>query len=319
VVDDAAGGRPADPDEPTREAPEPTRPVEGSATGAGPTESTPPAGAGEPGQTQPTPALGEPATPVPGAGAVPGSGEWPAPAGVDQSTRVQPAATGEPPFDPTTVPPSDPYFDDTAVTMAAHDHSYQPDDGYPGGGAPPAWSGRAGVPPPDTRPPTPNEPEWDEPERRGGAWYLPALLGLVVALLFGLVALGLWLGLRDRDKPGPSASTTPAPTVTSAAPARTSAAPSAPPTTASSALVELPDLSNVSYTDAADLLRNRGLVPKRVNEVNTSLPRDTVIRTDPGPGQVPTGSTVTVFVATAPPSPPPPPTTAPASPSTSPS
>jgi hypothetical protein len=239
---------------------------------------------------------------------------------VDQPTREQPAATGEPPFDPTLAPPSDPYFDDTAVTMAAHDQSYQPDDGYPGGGAPPAWSGRAGVPPPETRPPTPYQQEWGEPERRGGAWYLPALLGLVVALLFGLVALGLWLGLRNHDKPGPSTTVTPAPTVTSAAPVRTSVAPSAPPTTASSAaLVELPDLSNVSYTDAADLLRTRGLVAKRVNEVNSSLPKDTVIRTDPGPGQVPVGSTVTVFVATPPPPPPPPPTTAPASPTPSPS
>lgn len=231
----------------------------------------------------------------------------------DEPTREQPAV---PPgrdetqdFDPTTMPPSDPYLDDTDVTMAADDHTYDPTAQYE---PPEVWSGRAGVPPPGTRPAVPGETEWPSPQppRR----VLPVIFGVVLALLVGLLALGLWLALRDKGQPNPPASPTP--------PATTAGTPSAPPTTTSPsptasaspsvATVLLPDLSGVSYATAADLLSGKGLVPNRVDRVSTTVPPGVVIGTDPqGPANVPAGSTVTVFVAVAPP------TTAPASPSPS--
>ncbi len=283
MADEAGGRQPGDPDEPTREHPD-----------SAPAGDAPTVGG--------SPAPGEPRWPG-----------GPLPGGADQPTREQPAALDEPYFDPTLAPPSDPYVDDIAVTTAADDHSYQPDDGDPGRPGS-SWSGRAGVPPPGTRPAAPDE-EWQEPERRGGAWYLPALVGVLLALLLGLVGLGLWLGLKDHGKPTPTATATPRPTATTPSVARTSAKPTASATGApSAATVELPDLSKVSYADAAGALHGLGLVAKRIDEVNDSLPEGTVIRTDPGPGQVPVGSVVTLFVAK-----PAPPTTAPASPTPSPS
>ncbi len=224
----------------------------------------------------------------------------------------------EPDFDPTLAPPSDPYVDDTDVTMAADDHSYDPDASYDqyGETSGEVWAGRAGVPPPGTRPGAPGEEEWGEepPEERN--WLLPVIFGVVLVLLLGLLAVGLWLALRDNKKPTTPLS--PAPNVTTPAVAPTTAAstPSTPPSSASSAsTVSLPNLSGVEYSDAVTVLQGKGLTPKRVDKVSSTVPAGTVISTDPqGPIDVPAGSTVTAFVAVAPP-----PTTEPASPTASPS
>jgi hypothetical protein len=211
-------------------------------------------------------------------------------------------------YDATLPPPSDPYVDDADVSTISGDSSYDTGEwdetsGYGQGGAP-TWSGRAGVPEPGTRPPVPGEEGWEPGgPRGGGAWYLPVVLGIVLLLLLGLVGLGLWLGLRDSGgKPLAPASSAPA---TSAVPSPTrtaTVAPTTPPPTTAAATVSLPDLSGVAYGEAASLLTAKGLVPQRVDTVDSTLPAGTVIRTDPqGPTDVPAGSTVRLFVAVHPP------------------
>ena len=236
----------------------------------------------------------------------------------DDPTQEHRALPGDPDFDPTLAPPSDPYVDDADVTMTGHDTSYDPMDGWDpsaGGYTTPGadvWSGRAEVPEPGTRPAVPDDSDWASGPEPRPAWVLPVILGVALLLLLGLLGLGLWLSLRDGKTPTTPPTTTPA--ATSAAPSRT---PSASPTasaSSSAATVALPDLKGVQYDAAVALLQGKGLVAQRVDTVNSSLPAGTVINTDPaGPVDVPAGSTVRLFVAV-----PPPPTTAPPSPTDSP-
>jgi hypothetical protein len=164
---------------------------------------------------------------------------------------------------------------------------------------PPAWSGRAGVPPPDAtvlRGPAPTE--WAPPDD-GGRWWMPIVLGIVALLLLGGLIAGIWL-IYNANKVEPT--TTPTP---SATPARTSAAPtsaapetsSAPPPTTAPADVAVPRLVGLTDEQARDELDRLGLSYRLVYRPAEQAP-NTVIETDPAEGEsVPSGTEVTLVIA----------------------
>ncbi|MGY0005067.1 PASTA domain-containing protein [Micromonospora sp. I033] len=168
----------------------------------------------------------------------------------------------------------------------------------------PAWSGRAGVPPP--RPAGYPEPgtEWYSEEQAGRRWWMPILLGLLALLLIALIGLGVWLALRAADRgaePGlsPTAVPTTAPR-TSASPstaAPTSSPPSSPPTTTAAAEVPMPPLVGLPESAARAALDRLG-VDYRVRSRASDQPAGTVIDTDPAAGElVAEGDRVTIVVA----------------------
>ncbi|MFE9956251.1 PASTA domain-containing protein [Micromonospora sp. NPDC005299] len=170
----------------------------------------------------------------------------------------------------------------------------------------PAWSGRAGVPPP--RPAGYPEPgsEWYTEEQASRRWWMPILLGILALLLIALIGLGVWLALRaaDRDAvPGlsPSAVPTTAPR-TSATPstaAPSSSPPSSPPTTTAAAEVPMPPLVGLPESAARAALDRLG-VDYRVRYRTSDRPAGTVIDTSPGAGEpVAEGDRVTIVVAKA--------------------
>ncbi|MGK5676332.1 PASTA domain-containing protein [Micromonospora sp. URMC 106] len=176
---------------------------------------------------------------------------------------------------------------------------------------PPAWSGRAEVPPP--RPADPREAgtEWYAEESAGRRWWLPILWGVVVLLLLGLLGVGLWWALQsaDDDPTGPDPS--PSPSVTRASPttaAPTSAAPttpasSAPPTTSAAAQVPMPPVVNLPLETARAILDDLGL-DHRVEYRASDRPEGTVIGSEPEAGElVPDGEEVTLVVSRGAPSP----------------
>lgn len=62
--------------------------------------------------------------------------------------------------------------------------------------------------------------------------------------------------------------------------------------------VNVPSVSTWLASAAEEEIRNEGLVVRRVNEADDSIPEGTVIRTDPAAGeQVASGSTVTIYVS----------------------
>ena len=66
-------------------------------------------------------------------------------------------------------------------------------------------------------------------------------------------------------------------------------------------MVEIPDLANKPYVVAKQLLEARGLDVERKIDTHEEVPRNNVIRSDPGPGQkVPKGETVTLYVSAGP-------------------
>jgi hypothetical protein len=211
----------------------------------------------------------------------------------EQPTEQQPGGRPDetakiPAADETAVQPR--AADETAVQRPAEDSTAI----LPPAEEAPRWSARAGVAP--RRPAAQQEQEWvPESPPPSGTWWTPLLIGFAVLILVGLIALGLWLAMRGSG-PAPQVSTPPSVVPTSASPT-----PSPTPSTSSApaALVPVPVLTNVPVSDALPILQGQGLVPKVVNQVNDAVPAGTVIGTDPAAGtQVPTGTVITVFVAT---------------------
>jgi len=115
--------------------------------------------------------------------------------------------------------------------------------------------------------------------------------------LLGILAVGIWLLLRGGSSvpvaPSPSAEETTTAPVTTAPPRTT-----APPTVTAPAPIAVPDLHGQDYSAAAAALTKLGLVPKRSDEPNTTVPVGKVIDTDPPAGNLlPPGSTVVVSVS----------------------
>ncbi|HEV7706721.1 MAG TPA: PASTA domain-containing protein [Asanoa sp.] len=188
-----------------------------------------------------------------------------------------------------------------------------------------AWAGRAGIPepggpggPPDDGPPPGG---WQPGDSGGRRWWMPILVGVIALILLGVLAFGLWLILRGDGG-------TPAPTVTSSAPAPTTAAPttvapttsSPSPTASTPAAVEVPEVEGRGVLEAGQILSDAGL-SARLNYVASDEPAGTVVGSDPDAGtEVQPGTTITLEVSlgptTAPTTPPvtPTPTTPPAVP-----
>ncbi len=151
----------------------------------------------------------------------------------------------------------------------------------PSGGPPtgpraqvPAAPGPGPGPPPQYVPPA----YYYEEVHRSDGWKRTVLmfLGLVV-LVAALGFLG-WifydsLGLGDNNGP-------------------------AEPTTPESALIEVPDVSGLSYGEADALLRSAGLEPEPSYQVNTGVPENTVFAQSPPGGQrIEEGATVALTVS----------------------
>ncbi|MGC1210458.1 MAG: PASTA domain-containing protein [Micromonospora sp.] len=169
---------------------------------------------------------------------------------------------------------------------------------------PPAWSGRAEVPPPRPVGYREQTTEWYTEEQANRRWWMPILLGVLALLLIALIGVGVWLALRAADRgpePSPSLSL-PATTAPATSAAPTSASPSTeppttPPTTAAG--VPMPPLVGLPEATARVILDRLG-VDYRVETRPSDRPAGTVIETDPGVGElVPEGQQVTVVVAAA--------------------
>jgi serine/threonine-protein kinase len=229
------------------------------------------------------------------------------------SGGTEPTGPGEPETQPSqSVPPTaeQPAVDDATIAgppAEAGGTSVLP----PVTDAPsPRWSARAQVRPAGLdRDEVPVE-EWEQPGQPGPSLATPLLISLGVLLLLGLIAVGLWLLLRDRDAgpPPPVPTVTPGPTLTqtpttqpTTPPATTTAATSVAP-----APVEIPVLTGSTFDAAATALRDRGLRVQRRDQESTDVPEGQVIATDPPAGTlVVPGYPVTVIVSTGPPEPPP--------------
>jgi hypothetical protein len=163
-----------------------------------------------------------------------------------------------------------------------------------------AWSGRAGVPPPEAavvRGPAPTE--WPPPEDGGGKWWMPIVVGIVALLLLGGLIAGIWL-IYNANKVEPTPTPTPSPTsARTSAPATTAApttSPAAPPTTAPAG-VPVPTLVGLTDEAAREELDRLGLSYRLVYRP-ADQPPNTVIETDPAEGEVvPEGTEITLVIA----------------------
>nr|WP_225853897.1 PASTA domain-containing protein [Micromonospora sp. AMSO31t] len=169
----------------------------------------------------------------------------------------------------------------------------------------PAWSGRAGVPPPRAAGYPEPGGEWYTEEQAGRRWWMPILLGVLALVLIALIGLGVWLALRaaDRDaEPGLSPSAAPTAARTSATPstaAPSSSPPSSPPTTTAAAEVPMPPLVGLPESAARAALDQLG-VDYRVRYRTSDRRAGTVIETSPGAGEpVEEGDRVSIVVARA--------------------
>jgi hypothetical protein len=157
-----------------------------------------------------------------------------------------------------------------------------------GDAEPPRWSARAQVPQHDV-----DEvdrgygySEWQqvEEEQQRRNLVTPALIALCVLLLLALIALGVWLSLRDRDTP--PTTPTPSPVPTTVVPTTTSAPPptTTPPAPTQAAEIAIPTVRGMSYAEAVAALNAAGFFQvERVNEVS-ELPEGQVIGTNPPAG-----------------------------------
>lgn len=184
--------------------------------------------------------------------------------------------------------------DETRQMPAADETAAMPEQ-------PAAWSGRAGVPPPDSaavvREPVPTE--WAPPEDGGGKWWMPIVVGIVALLLLGALIAGVWL-IYNANKVEPTPTPTPSPTLAPTSAPATSAAPTtsppAPPTTAP-AEVPVPPLVGLTDQQARDELDRLGLSYRLVYRP-AAEPPNTVIETQPAEGTaVPPGSEITLVIA----------------------
>lgn len=155
----------------------------------------------------------------------------------------------------------------------------------------PRWEGRAAVPTPPRVEEYP-EPGYEPPR----SVTLPVLITIVVMLLVGVLAVGVWLILTNRRDGGPAPVDSASPT----APATTTpAATTAPPTT-TPAGIAIPSVVEEDYDGAATILEALGLVPVMSEEFNEAEP-GTVLGTDPPEGtRVAPGTTVTIIVSRGP-------------------
>jgi hypothetical protein len=205
----------------------------------------------------------------------------------DQPTGNRPPADGEPPA-AETAPFPRPAADETSVLPAAEEPA-QP---------PARWSARAGVPVRQQAP----EPGWVPGEEPPRTWWAPVLIVVAILVLLGLIGLGLWLAVRGGPAAVPSASPAPSSAASSPSPILS---PTPGPTASASptvTTVSIPVLRGVPVSDAQQILQSRGLNSTVVTRASDQ-PAGTVIETDPPAGtQVPAGTEVTLFVATAPPS-----------------
>lgn len=171
----------------------------------------------------------------------------------------------------------------------------------------PAWSGRAGVPVRPTGAPGRQPPaDWsygDEPDDR--RWWMPIVVGGIALILLTLLLVAGWVIVEStrRNPSGP-----PSPMVST--PAVTTAATSAPPTTATAtatpsatasastvAPVPLPALVGLPEGVAVDRLERLGLVPQ-IRFRTSDRPAGTVLETDPSAGaEVVPGDEVTLVIA----------------------
>lgn len=211
----------------------------------------------------------------------------------DQATPADLDATAEAPaadLDATAeapTPPADRGPSGTAVLPPVAEQEQAP--------VRPRWEGRAAVPAPPPVEEYP-EPEYEPPRSIA----LPVLITIVVMLLVGVLAVGVWLILTNRrgdPTPLDSASLTPPPTTTSA-PTTT-----APPTTTPAGVV-IPSVLGEDYDGAAAILEALGLVPAMLQEFNEAEP-GTVLGTDPPEGtRVAKDTIVTIIVSKGPQAPP---------------
>ena len=180
-------------------------------------------------------------------------------------------------------------------------------------GVRPAWTGRAEV-----RPPQPGpggdfaSRDWDavapprEPRRR---WWTPIVVGIAVLVLLALSGWGFWLILRawaeDGESPAPAATTSaPAPATTEPASTPPTTTPTTTPSTTEPtgpAEVTIPALKGLSSDEARRALDRTGLAYRLRFVTSTDAAPGTVIDSDPAEGQqVPSDTTVTLIVASAP-------------------
>jgi hypothetical protein len=203
--------------------------------------------------------------------------------------------------------------DETRQVPAADETRRMPaaDETAPVPTQPAAWSGRAGVPPPEAtavREPAPTE--LAPPEDGGGRWWMPIVVGIVALLLLAGLITGIWLIYNaNKVEPTPTPSPTLAPTSAPATSAAPTTSPATPPTTAPAG-VPVPPLVGLTDQQARDVLDRLGLSYRLVYRPAVEPP-NTVIETDPAEGEiVPEGAEVTLVIAS-PLTPTGPPTTAP--------
>ncbi|MGE5829282.1 MAG: PASTA domain-containing protein [Micromonosporaceae bacterium] len=169
------------------------------------------------------------------------------------------------------------------------------------------WSARAAVP--ASRDADETGSQWVFDPGRGVV--LPALIAVMILLLLGLLALGIWLIVRSDAEPNPNPTSSTGPTTSVA-----TTAPTQPTSTLKPVVLE--DYRGRPFDEVSTALTTLGLTPQRVDQTNGEIAAGMVIGTDPAAGStVAPGLTVTVFVSLGPPTPPPttPPPTTPPSPS----
>ncbi len=181
------------------------------------------------------------------------------------------------------------------------------------------WAGRAEVRAPRADPygADPYGPgaasDWSAgpPSEPRGKWWLPIVIGIVGLVLLALLGWGIYLIAQHQGNdstPAPAPTVAPTPTVAAPTTAPTTAAPTtaaAPTTTAPSPEeVGVPALRGLTQDAAQQALSSRGLSARLKFRATTEAPPGTVIDSDPAEGQdVPPGSVVTLFIASAGPSP----------------
>lgn len=240
----------------------------------------------------------------------------------DQPEHTDPEATR--PISPSDGPPGPSSTPDTpgesrtgGASGPAHSDATERPPGWPvrippaEGGQPQPWSGRAEVPPASGSDYA--DQEWYEEEPQG-RWWTPILLGLLVLLLLGMLAVGIWLIVAAERRSGPSAPVTPSvvpstppsstettePPTTTAPPATTPPETTVPPTSAAPSRgvpVPMPPLVGLSQSQAESVLKGLDIA-YRVQNFESNRPAGTVLATDPRAGAlVRPGSTVTLVVA----------------------
>jgi hypothetical protein len=156
-------------------------------------------------------------------------------------------------------------------------------------------------------------PGWDdestptEDPYGGRSWFTPVIVGIVALVLAAGLGVGVYLIYEaTRNNPpetGPSGAVTSA-AATTAAPSSPppSASPSPSPSVSTPGWVPIPAVRGETEQSARDTLTTLGLTVVVQRRVDPSVEPGRVIDTDPPAGAaVPAGSTVTLFVASAPP------------------